>query len=109
MQSVFSSLARLSLGLLSVLSLCPSMPAQEPQIEALAEQAATWLSHTNDKTVLVFDFVGPDGLDGPAENVAGDFRASLAKSAPDLQVEGRPELLELTRKINSHSPTFTTD
>ena len=83
---------------LFILWACPSTPAQEPQIDALADQIAASLSQAKLKTVMVFDFDGPDEMDALGQKLAEDFRAALAKSGKGLQVEDRSQLLELLKK-----------
>lgn len=98
MQLVLSNWIRVSLGVLFVMSMCAPVPAQEPQIDALADQASSSLSHSKLKTVVVFDFVGPDETDALGQRLAADFRAALAKSAHEIQVEDRSLLLGLLKK-----------
>jgi TonB family protein len=78
--------------------MCAPTPAQEPKIDALADQMATSLSDAKLKTVMVFDFVGPDDADALGQRLAADFRAALAKSVNGIQVEDRSQLLDLLRK-----------
>jgi len=59
---------------------------------------AASLAHAKLKTVLVFDFVGPDGMDAVGQRLAADFRASVAKSGQDIRVEDYSELLGLLKK-----------
>ncbi len=98
MQSAASNCVRASIGALLFLSISPSLMAQAPQIDALAGKVATSLSHAKLKSVLVFDFVGPDGMDAVGQKLAADFRASLAKSGQDVRVEDYSELLGLLKK-----------
>ena len=86
------------LAALFMLSVCPSTPAQEPQIAALADQMAASLYNANLKTVMVFDFAGPDEVDAVGQKVAADFRAALIKSGRGIQVEEHSLLLELLKK-----------
>ena len=89
---------RVLLAAVFMLSVCPSTPAQEPQIDALADQMAQALSRSQLNTVMVFDFVGPDEKDALGQKLAADFRAALAKSAHGIQVEEHSLLLELLKK-----------
>jgi TonB family protein len=59
---------------------------------------AASLAHAKLKTVLVFDFVGPDGMDAVGQRLAADFRASVAKSGRDVLVEDYSQLLALLKK-----------
>ena len=98
MQLSLSNWIRVSLAAMFTLSVCSSAPAQEPQIDALADQMAASLSNAKLKTVIVFDFVGPDDTGALGQRLATDFRAALAKSAHSIQVEDRSQLLDLLRK-----------
>jgi TonB family protein len=98
MQLALSKWIRVALAAMFTLSVCSSAPAQEPQIDALAGQMAASLSHANLKTVMAFDFVGPDEMDALGQKLAEDFRAALIKSAPELRVEDRSRMLELLKK-----------
>jgi TonB family protein len=98
MQSVASNCIRASLGALLLLLISSPLLAQGPQIDALAYQMAASLAHAKLKTVLVFDFVGPDGMDAVGQKLAADFRATVAKSGQDIRVEDYSELLGLLQK-----------
>jgi TonB family protein len=98
MQLALSKWIRVALAATFTLSVCSSAPAQEPQIDVLADQMAASLSHAKLKTVMVFDFVGPDEMDALGQKLAADFRAALTKSGRDLQVQDRSQLLELLKK-----------
>jgi TonB family protein len=98
MLSVTYTCIRVSLRVLLLLFVARCLPAQEPQIDALADQMATSLSKAKLRTVLVVDFVGPADMDALGEKFAADFRAALTKSAHDLQVQSRSQLLELLKK-----------
>jgi TonB family protein len=98
MQSAAPNYIRASLGALLFLFISPPLLAQAPQIDALAERMAASLSHAKLRAVLVFDFVGPDGMDAQGQKLAADFRASMAKSEQDLRVVDYSQLLELLKK-----------
>jgi hypothetical protein len=98
MERVPSNRIRLSLVVLLIQIVCPRIRAQQTQIDTLAAQMAASLSHASQKTVLVFDFVGPDGMDALGQKLAGDFRAALAKSPNGIQVEDYLRILELLKK-----------
>jgi len=100
MPLTFSNGFRGLLAALFILSACPSTPAQAPQIDALADQIAASLSHAKLKTVMVFDFVGPDGMDALGQKLAADLRVALAKSAQGIQAEDRAKLLEILQQRN---------
>jgi TonB family protein len=98
MQSVASNCIRASLAALLLLFISSPLLAQAPQIDALADQMAASLSHAKLKTVLVFDFVGPGGMDALGQRLAANFREALAKSGQDIRVEDYSELLRLLKK-----------
>jgi TonB family protein len=98
MYSRFSNWICVALAAVFISSMCSSAAAQEPQIDALADQMAAALSHAKLKRVIVFDFLGPDETDALGQRLAGDFRAALMKSAHGIQVEERSLLLELLKR-----------
>lgn len=97
-QLALSNWIRVALGSLLVLLICSRLPAQEPQIDALADQMAASLSHAKQKTVMVFDFVGTDEMNALGQRLAEDFRVALTKSGKGIQVQDRSQLLELLKK-----------
>lgn len=98
MHSSFSQCIRVWLGVLLVLSVRSFLPSQESQIDALADQMASSLSHSKQKTVVILDFVGPDETTVLGQELVARFRAALIKSAHDFGVEDRSQLLELLRE-----------
>jgi TonB family protein len=98
MRLTLSSNFRVLLAAVFVLAMCEPTSAQEPKIDALADQMAASLSNATLKTVMVFDFVGLDETDTLGQKLAADFRTALAKSANGIQVEDRSQLLDLLRK-----------
>jgi hypothetical protein len=80
-------------GLLVALVAFAVMPAAQAQywpMDATAAQIADAISHAKQKSVIVFDFSGPDTKVTPLGRVlADDFSAALEKSAPALRVEKR--------------------
>jgi TonB family protein len=98
MQCVVSNCIRASLTALLFLFISSSLLAQVPQIDALADQIAASLAHAKLKSVLVFDFVGPDGMDAVGQRLAANFREALAKSERDIRVEDYSEFLRLLKK-----------
>jgi TonB family protein len=101
MQLAHSNWIRVWVGVLLVLfmsSVCAPAPAQEPQIDALANQMAAALSQAKLKTVIVFDFDGPDEMGALGQKLGEDFRVALTKSGKGLQVQDRSQLLELLKK-----------
>ena len=91
---------RILLAAAFILSVSAPTRAQESQIDALADQIATSLSHAKLKTVMVFDFVGADEMDALGQKLAADFRTALARSAPGIQVEDRTKLIEILQQRN---------
>ena len=100
MQLSLSNWIRVAFAAMIILFLCPSAFAQEPQIDALADQTAGALSHAKLKSVMVFDFVGPDETGALGQRLAADFRSALAKSAHGIEVEDRAKLLEVLQQRN---------
>jgi TonB family protein len=98
MQSVASNCIRASLAALFLLFISSPLLAQTRQIDALAGRMAASLAHAKLKTVLVFDFVGPDGMDAIGQRLAANFRASVATSGQDVRVEDYSEILGLLKK-----------
>lgn len=103
MRFIFPKCVRVLLGGMLILSLCSSVRAQGSQIEALADQMASALSHSKQKTVVVFDFFGADKPGAVGQKLADEFSVALAKSGHDFQVQDRSHVLEILRK-NSLAP-----
>jgi TonB family protein len=100
MQPAVSNWIRVALAAMFTLSACSSAPAQEPQIDALADQMAASLSHAKLKTVAVLDFFGPYEMAALGQELTADFTAAFGKSAPGLQVEDPSQLVEMLHKNN---------
>jgi Gram-negative bacterial TonB protein C-terminal len=98
MRSDFSNCIRGSFGPLLLLSIAPALLAQAPQIDSLGGKFATSLARAKLKSVLVFDFVGPEGMDAVGQTLAADFRTSLAKSGQEIRVQDYSELLGLLKR-----------
>jgi TonB family protein len=95
MRLTFSNGFRRLIAALFMLSVCPSTPAQEPQIAALAEKTASSLSQSKLKTVAVFAFVGPDDAEVLGQKLADEFREALVKSAHGFRVEDLSQVLRI--------------
>jgi TonB family protein len=79
--------------LVASLAAVPAARAQDPPMGAAAEQVAGAISHAKQKSVVVFDFSGPDKKITPlGQKLADGFSAALAKSAPKLHVEDRSHI-----------------
>src|ERR1700722_8567630 len=91
---------RILVAAVFILSVSAPTPAQETQIDGLADATAASLSHAKVSTVMVFDFVGPDQMDVLGQKLAADFRAALARSSDRIQVEDRAKLLEILQQRN---------
>ncbi len=98
MQSVGYNCIRASLAALLLLFGASPLRAQAPQIDAVADEMTAWLARAKLKTVIVFDFVGPDGMDAVGQKLAADFRASMARSGQDVRVQDYSELLGMLKK-----------
>jgi TonB family protein len=73
----------------------PCARAQQPQIDALAARVAEELGKKHEKTVVVFDFVGPDKKSTAlGEKIADDFSDALKKSGPTLSVIDRTQIAQ---------------
>src|ERR1700735_1375688 len=69
--------------------------AQQPQIDALASSVAKELNKKHEKTVIVFDFVGPDKKSTAlGQKIADDFSDALKKSSASLSVAGRAQIAQ---------------
>jgi TonB family protein len=76
------------------LLLTPSLNAQQPQFDALAARVAEELTKTNEKTVIVLDFMGPDkSFTALGQKIADDFNDTLSKTGLGLTVVNRSEIL----------------
>jgi TonB family protein len=76
-------------------ALIPRARAQQAQIDALAARVAEELNKKHEKTVVVFDFVGPDKKSTAlGQKVADDFCDALKKSSPSFGVIGRPQIAQ---------------
>jgi TonB family protein len=87
---------RLVYALIAALLLAtPLTRAQDAAMAAAAAKMADAISHAKQKTVVVFDFTGPDKqLTGLGKKLADDFSAALAKSAQKFQVADRSRVDE---------------
>jgi TonB family protein len=73
----------------------PGTRAQQPQIDALAASVAKELNKKHEKTVIVFDFVGPDKKSTAlGQKIADDFSDALKKSSASLNVGGRAQIAQ---------------
>jgi TonB family protein len=76
-------------------SISPLAHAQQPQIDALAARVAQELRKKREKTVIVFDFVGPDEKSTAfGQKIADDFSDALKKSGPTLSVIDRTQIAQ---------------
>lgn len=80
---------------LALFSTVPSACAQQPQIDALAAHVAQELNKKHEKTVVVFDFVGPDKKSTAlGQKIADDFSEVLTKSSASFSVAGRAQIAQ---------------
>ena len=83
-------------GLLVALAACAVLPAAKAQnspMNAVAPQMADAISRAKQKSVIVFDFAGPDRKVTPlGRALAGDLSAAFEKSAPALRVANRSRI-----------------
>jgi Gram-negative bacterial TonB protein C-terminal len=86
-------LAQLMIALFLALPITPMAGAQQTPMAPVAIRLADAIVHSKQKSVVVFDFSGPDKkVTQLGENLAGDLSADLAKSSGDIQVKQRSEL-----------------
>ncbi len=75
---------------LAAVAAVPAAKAQNSPMNAVAAQIAVAISHAKQKSVIVFDFAGPDTKVTPlGQALADDFSAELEKAAPALRVAKR--------------------
>jgi TonB family protein len=87
----------------------PCARAQPPQIDALAARVAEELSKKHEKTVVVFDFVGPDKKSTAlGQKIADDFCDALKKSSPSFSILGRSQIAQALEE-NRLSPQMPND
>jgi hypothetical protein len=92
---------------IAVLVCALSARAQQSPLNSAAAQIADALSHSKRKTVLVFDFTGPGNrATALGQKLAGDFSASLAKSARHFRVEDRSRVADM---LADYRITIATD
>lgn len=87
----------------------PCARAQQPQIDALAARVAEELSKKHEKTVVVFDFVGPDKKSTAlGQKIADDFCDALKKSSSSFSIIGRSQIAQALEE-NRLSPQMPND
>ncbi len=87
-------------GLFALLLLAaPPARAQVSPIQELASRLAASISAAHQKSVIVFDFVGPgDKFTALGTDLADQFSAALAQSATTFTVADRKEILDTLQK-----------
>jgi TonB family protein len=89
------SVARVFVALFAALLAAFAARAQDAPMGAAAKQIADAISHSKQKSVIVFDFSGPDDkLTTLGQKLAEDFSAELEKSGEPFQVENRSRITE---------------
>ena len=84
---------RLLALLLAGVAIAPALPAQLPQTDLVANRMVQAIAHSKQKSVIVFDFSGPDGkLNGLGEYLAGNLNAALAQPARSFLVLDREKI-----------------
>lgn len=79
--------------MLPVLLLAGAAQAQEGQLDAAAAHMAAALSDSKQKSVIVFDFIGPDqALTALGQKLADEFSRSIAQSSHNVEVEDRSRI-----------------
>jgi TonB family protein len=110
LESVIASYSlRISLVLAFAIFVPSCATAQEPQINELAARFARELNKKYEKTVVVFDFVGPNTrLNALGEKMAADFREALSKSPASFVVTNRTQITQAL-SANDLSPQILHD
>jgi TonB family protein len=73
----------------------PRALAQQGQIDALAARVAEELNKRHERTVVVFDFVGPDKKSTAlGQKIADDFSDALKKASPQFNVIDRTQITQ---------------
>jgi TonB family protein len=86
---------RISVVFLLASASIPHARAQQPQIDALAARVAEELGKKHEKTVVVFDFVGPDKKSTAlGQKIADDFCEALKKSSPSISAVCRLQIAQ---------------
>ncbi len=97
----FSSL-HISLVFALVLTAARCLCAQQPEVNALASRLAQDLIKTHERTVIVFDFVGPEKKSTAlGQTISDHFRDALKKSSGDFTVIGRTQI---TQALETNRP-----
>jgi TonB family protein len=87
--------ARLAQGMILVLSLALAASGQETAMRNAATQLADAIVNSKQKTVVVFDFSGPDKkVTSLGEKLADDLSTALANSGGGIRVTERPQVEE---------------
>lgn len=77
----------------------PPARAQDSPIQELASRLAASISSSHQKSVIVFDFVGPgENFTALGTDLADQFSAALAQSATTFTVADRKEILDTLQK-----------
>jgi len=86
---------RISVVFLLASASIPHARAQQAQIDALAARVAEELNKKHEKTVIVFDFAGPDKKSTAlGQKIADDFSEALKKSSASFSVAGRAQIAQ---------------
>ena len=82
-----------------LLASIPPARAQQSPIDAAAAHTAEALAHAKQKSVIVFDFTGPEAkVTQLGRALADDFSAALEKSAPGLRVAQRSRITDAIQR-----------
>lgn len=84
---------RIFLAFIFAILAVPCAVAQENSIDSLASQMAKAISKSKQKSVVVFDFVGPDKrMTELGQRLADDFSSAIAGSSAKLTVGDRSQI-----------------
>jgi TonB family protein len=90
---------RIFLAFIFAILIIPGALAQENSIDSLASQMAKAISKSKQKSVVVFDFVGPDQkLNALGQKLADDFSSAMEKSNVKFSVVNRMRVRDELRK-----------
>lgn len=92
-------LVRIVLVLLLAFGAGAVVRAQDATMDAVVTQMADVLSKSKQNSVVVFDFVGPDGkTTALGEKLADDFSRALSRSGHKLRIEDRSRIADIVSK-----------
>lgn len=102
-----TKLSRVAAVVLLTLIAIPSVCAQLPTLDPLANRMAEAIAKSKRKTVIVLDFSGPDEkYTALGQALADEFSRALSKSSGKFTVAPRGEIGEALAKNNVPQSSF---